>query len=155
MRRLAVTLGLMSALSACMLTPVSRDADGPAGWVELANAVRAYDADELDAQYRLADERYRTEPTSAAAITLALLVSDPRMPFHDPERAIVLLDGVAANPSAPAADGEFGRFMRHYVAALAALESALAQSREEAQSLDNRLDSLIELERRLNQESAE
>lgn len=147
-------LGAAGALAACSVAPPVSTA-ATSDWIEFGNTVRSYDETQLESEYLIADESYRLAPSSAAAIRLALLAADARNRYHDPGRALMLLEGVAADSTASPEDLEFARFLRPWLADLIDSEAALAQAVEDKQALETRLDALVDLERRLNAESLE
>ncbi len=126
-----------------------------ADWIEYGNSVRAFDASELERQYAAITREHATMPSSQTAIKLALLVTDSRAYFFDPDRAIGLLDGVVSNDAGDDASVEFAVFMRSLISQLSATEAALAAEREQRQALRDQLDALKALEERLNADELE
>lgn len=141
-------------LSACAALPAPRGGRGP-DWIGIGNAVDGYGPAELEQAYREADEVYRAMPSDAAAIRLALLLADRRSSHYDSERALGLLDSVIDGEAADTGDVRFARFLRSRLADAARLESRLAESAEAERALQERVDTLVDLERRLNDEETE
>lgn len=155
MIRQIVLFGMAGTLTACALTSSPPEAATPGNWVEFGNTVRSYDQTQLDSEYLIAAETYRSAPTDATAIRLALLAADSRGRYHDSGRALMLFDEVIADAAAEPTDVEFARFMHGWIADLVDVEAELAEAVDDRESLQGRLDALVELERRLNTESLE
>jgi hypothetical protein len=150
-----IAAGLAGMLAGCITAGLQGPDADSVDWVTYGSSVRDYDAAELEREYLSAAAAHQSAPSSATAIRLALLACDPRSPYHDRDRALALLEGVAPSPSAAPADVAFAQFMRGVVAELAALDAALDAQDAERRSLREQLDALIALEERLNAEDAE
>lgn len=119
-----------------------------------ADKLRALTPPALESERMTAEQDYRSAPTGFNRLRLALVLSQPRVPFRDDARARELLGQAVRDPSASSdALRSFAGWMLQELDDRAAAERMLEEERRQRLGLQKKLDQLKAVEEEMDRRS--